>query len=413
MSKAPSLEDYTVAWLAPLHFEVTAALFMLDEHHEAPTRKRGQTVQYHLGRIEKHNVAIAGFPDGEVGIGIAASIATEVIRDFPNLEVCLLVGIAAGIPSARHDIHLGDVAVAVPADGDSGVIGYDMVKVEPEEIKLKLWQNASSTVLRSVITNVRARSEFEGYKFLGHLACFHGTLFQKPQVSLGTSYSAQMMREPSGQPAVHYGRILSGNRVIKSAKHRDDINRKYDAIAIEMEAAGMANRLPVAVIRGISDLADEDKNDGYQFYAAANAAAFAKELLRQLQPSDREYSSWRLEIPIKTLANSFVEAHELSSPASLVPLERMSLARLNLLLDERSQQFPILDWRNSIIDLLKLLSLDHTLAARSRLARRWNVVVGRDGDAVRNIALHGVIIDELAKNQGNVPRGLEEALQID
>lgn len=92
----------------------------------------------------------------------------------------------------------------------------------------------------------------------------------------------------------------------------------------------------------------------------------------------------------------------------------MSQARLNLLLDERSQQNPIkLDWRNSIIDLLKLLSLDHTLTARSRLARRWNVVVGKDGDAVRNIALHGVIIDELAKNQGNVPRELEEALSID
>lgn len=48
MFKTSSLEDYTVAWLAPLHFEATAALFMLDEHHEAPTRKRGQTVQYHL-----------------------------------------------------------------------------------------------------------------------------------------------------------------------------------------------------------------------------------------------------------------------------------------------------------------------------------------------------------------------------
>lgn len=232
-------------------------------------------------------MAIAGFPDGEVGIGIAASIATEVIRDFPNLEACLLVGIAAGIPSARHDIRLGDVAVAVPADGDSGVIGYDMVKVEPEEVKLKIWQNATSPVLRSVIANVRARSEFEGNKFLDHLACFNSTPFQKPQVALGTSYPAQRMHEPRDQPVVHYGRILSGNRVIKSAKHRDDINRKYDAIAIEMEAAGMANRLPVAVIRGISDLADEDKNDSYQFYAAANAAGFAKELLRQLQPSDR------------------------------------------------------------------------------------------------------------------------------
>jgi nucleoside phosphorylase len=53
-----------------------------------------------------------------------------------------------------------------------------------------------------------------------------------------------------------------------------------------MEAAGMMTRLPVAVIRGISDFADSAKNDDWQPYAAITAAAYAKEVLTRL-PSDQ------------------------------------------------------------------------------------------------------------------------------
>jgi hypothetical protein len=66
-----------------------------------------------------------------------------------------------------------------------------------------------------------------------------------------------------------------------------------------------------------------------------------------------------------------------------------------------------------VVDLLKLLFLDSSLEARARLARRWNVFVGKDGDPVRNIALHGLIISALAQNQGDVPSSLAEALSID
>ncbi|KAH6625498.1 ankyrin repeat protein, partial [Boeremia exigua] len=45
-----------------------------------------------------------------------------------------------------------------------------------------------------------------------------------------------------------------------------------------MEAAGLMNNFPCLVIRGISDYADSHKNDRWQPYAAATAAAYAKEL---------------------------------------------------------------------------------------------------------------------------------------
>ena len=50
-------------------------------------------------------------------------------------------------------------------------------------------------------------------------------------------------------------------------------------LCYEMEAAGLMNNFPCLVIRGICDYANERKNDDWQRYAAATAAAFAKELL--------------------------------------------------------------------------------------------------------------------------------------
>jgi nucleoside phosphorylase len=46
-----------------------------------------------------------------------------------------------------------------------------------------------------------------------------------------------------------------------------------------MEAAGLMNDFPCLVIRGICDYADSHKNKGWKGYAAAAAAAYAKELL--------------------------------------------------------------------------------------------------------------------------------------
>lgn len=78
MSLLLRMEDYTVAWLAPLYFEASAALLMLDEHHRTPDPSPGQSIRYHLGRIASNNVAIACFPAGEIGIGVAGSMIAEV-----------------------------------------------------------------------------------------------------------------------------------------------------------------------------------------------------------------------------------------------------------------------------------------------------------------------------------------------
>jgi hypothetical protein len=89
---------------------------------------------------------------------------------------------------------------------------------------------------------------------------------------------------------IHYGLIASGNQVIKDATIRDSLNKDLggQVLCVEMEAAGLMDNFPCIVIRGICDYADSHKNKGWQEHAAAVAAAFAKELLNFVQPSDVE-----------------------------------------------------------------------------------------------------------------------------
>jgi nucleoside phosphorylase len=53
-----------------------------------------------------------------------------------------------------------------------------------------------------------------------------------------------------------------------------------------MEAAGLMNDFPCIIVRGICDYADSHKNNVWQEYAAATAAAFAKELLSIIKPAE-------------------------------------------------------------------------------------------------------------------------------
>ena len=64
------------------------------------------------------------------------------------------------------------------------------------------------------------------------------------------------------------------------------------------------------------------------------------------------------------------------------------------------------NYQSSIVDLLKLLDLDSSLAARKELANELGVHVGADGSAEENIALHKAVMDKLAANGGIVPDDL-------
>ena len=80
-------------------------------------------------------------------------------------------------------------------------------------------------------------------------------------------------------PVIHYGLIGSGNQVMRHGLTREKLREEREILCFEMEAAGLMDHFPCLVIRGICDYSDTHKNKNWQPYAAATAAAYAKELL--------------------------------------------------------------------------------------------------------------------------------------
>ena len=63
-----------------------------------------------------------------------------------------------------------------------------------------------------------------------------------------------------------------------------------------------------------------------------------------------------------------------------------------------------LNWKSSIVDLLKLLGLDSSLAARKALAMELGCPAERMGDSAQmNLWLHKAVLQKLAANGGKVP----------
>jgi translation initiation factor 1 (eIF-1/SUI1) len=66
------------------------------------------------------------------------------------------------------------------------------------------------------------------------------------------------------------------------------------------------------------------------------------------------------------------------------------------------------NYRESIVDLLKLLDLDSSLDARKELAKELNVNAGAPGTAEQNIALHKAVMRKIAENGGKVPDSMKD-----
>ena len=67
-----------------------------------------------------------------------------------------------------------------------------------------------------------------------------------------------------------------------------------------------------------------------------------------------------------------------------------------------------LNWRTSIVDLMKLIGVDSSLDNRKELARELGYSGDLDGSAEMNIWLHKAVMRELAANGGKVPAELTD-----
>jgi nucleoside phosphorylase len=295
---------YTVAWIAPLEIEVQAARHMLDKVHPGgfPVGP-GDDYLFHAGEIHGHNVVIATFAAGQrYGTNSAASLASHIRKFFPNLWFGLLVGVAAGLPnlscSPPRDIRLGDVIVAYsPPSGDPPeILPYGLGKQkEGDDLELLCdghYLPPIERIVGSAIGKIKAEKRdtqmiLDYYKNIASTA----TRFPDPGQEndlLYLSGSDQPVPRPRRLDAertrVWYGSIGSGDRLLKSRRHRDAMRDRYNVIGLEMEAAGVMNEIPVGNIRGVCDYGDERKNKDWQPYAAVMAAAFAKAVLSEITP---------------------------------------------------------------------------------------------------------------------------------
>jgi hypothetical protein len=65
-----------------------------------------------------------------------------------------------------------------------------------------------------------------------------------------------------------------------------------------------------------------------------------------------------------------------------------------------------LDWKKSIVDLMKLVGMDSSFAARKELAKELHYTGDPNDSAAMNIWLHKQVLTKIAENGGKVPAGL-------
>lgn len=317
-----SSDAYTIGWIAPLPIEYAAAKAMLDECHEEPLdfeQHPADMNSYTWGHMNKHNIVIASLPAGIYGTTSASATASSLLASLPQIRIGLLVGIGGGVVQPDFDIRLGDVVVSKPDSSSGGVIQYDLGKAKFDQWERKGALDKPPLVLLNALTSLQAQHEITSSKIPDHLETmwtvnpkmkkgyihqgaendrlFHSTYNHGGDHTCDECDSCQEIKRnkrESLDPEIHYGRIASGNTLIKDATTRDRIAviAGKDCICVEMEAAGLMHHFPCLIIRGICDYADSHKNDAWQRYASATAAAYAKELLeyvpgKQLQKTPR------------------------------------------------------------------------------------------------------------------------------
>jgi nucleoside phosphorylase len=300
-----SHEDYTVGWISALPLEMAIAKEMLDVVHDQLPQDVNDYNTYTLGSVHGHNVAIACPPSAVYGTTSAAVVATQMLSTFRAIRFGLMVGIGGGVPSKEADIRLGDIVVSEPTDTFGGVIQYDYGKTvnggsfqqtgvlgKPPQVLLTAVSDLQADKMMGISQIPMLLSQLEAKYPAASQFTYPGQeydqLYEAEYDHVGSGNTCRdcnkdnLVVRPSrvsSNPQVYYGLIASGNQVMKHGGTRDRLARELDILCFEMEAAGLIGGFPCLVIRGICDYSDSHKNRQWQEYAAATAAAYAKELL--------------------------------------------------------------------------------------------------------------------------------------
>ncbi|MGW0879969.1 5'-methylthioadenosine/S-adenosylhomocysteine nucleosidase family protein [Streptomyces sp. NPDC002671] len=273
--------------------DLVVILTALNLEYEAVRRKLAGPQVHRHERGTRFEVGTVQGSSCRVALGLtnkgnhsAAVIAERAIQEFSPVAV-LFVGVAGALWDTAR---LGDVVMATHVYAyHGGTSEDDGLKARP-----RVWEAAHGV---SQLGLHLARVNDWADEMPGH--------GRPPQVRFG---------------AIAAGEVVQNSKISAEARW---IRQHYnDALAIEMEAAGVAqaghlNGAPVAIIRGISDRADGTKNSAKdrnrQPQAAANAAAFATRLAVELvgeqeqiamSQADRAHTADRLKERVSNTAHN-------------------------------------------------------------------------------------------------------------
>lgn len=304
-------DDYLVGWVCALPVEVAAAISTLDRIHDSLPLDQNldDSNHYILGSLQGHNVVLA-YPNniGSYGETSVASVVAQLHASFKSVRFLLMVGIAGGVPNTKEDIRLGDVVVSKSTAGWPGVVQYDVDGEQTEDQNQLIRGRAPDQPSPLLLTAMRKAEtaaifdESQMPQYVTEIVQKDPATFAHPgpeqDVLFEPDYDHTAIepgedgcshcdpdrirpRQPREiqDPMVHYGLIISGHHLIPHGATRDKIAHKQGALCFETQASGLKDAAKYLVIRGICDYADSHSSRLWHAYAAATAAAYAKEVL--------------------------------------------------------------------------------------------------------------------------------------
>ena len=136
------------------------------------------------------------------------------------------------------------------------------------------------------------------------------------------------------------------------------------------------------------------------------SAIFGSKHAAESQPTTAPTGTPSASATPKTPAGSSTakSAAPAGAPSAVPPMSRPGIeALIAKIVAEQGEK---LEWRQSIVDLMKALKLDSSLGARKQLAKELGYTGALDGSAEMNVWLHRQVMVKLAEGGGKVPESL-------
>ena len=251
--------------LAALPQELGDLIAAMQAESGVVTRTLGRR-DYHVGTVHGVRCVVTLARVGKVA---AAATASALIHVF-DVQAVVFTGVAGGV---GPDVHVGDVVV-----GET-LLQHDM--------------NAEPLFPRHEIP-LLARSRFNADDALADaLAAACERFVAEEGAALAARFSAALPRFETALPRVHRGLVISGDQFVASAAAVGALRAALpDALAVEMEGAALAQvcheyEVPCAVVRTISDTADEHASTSFSSFLTDIAGTYSTGILRRFLASYR------------------------------------------------------------------------------------------------------------------------------